>query len=373
METIRSSRPLRGPTGAIAVGALALLASTTVPPRAAADVACLPLDAMLGAATVRAIGQVIGVAEQGDLRVATIAVDEHLGGTGGPPSLTVAWDVRDPEAVTLPPGTRLFGALAGSGGGPASHRTAVPACALVPLVPDTEPVVRTIVQAALAAGGSIPVATAMSVLTGPGPTPPTALLRPLLDDVGRRTGPSDGAAVGQLACAPRGSIPETVRRWAVEQVGRTRSDTGLACARAIVGGALATKSNPRGGDVPGASAALRALGDDAQPLSVNAIKRLVKLAQKPPPNAGERSSGELSPLLLDGILAFARTGHGSAAAALYKAATKQVARPIAGTAVHGLGILGDARAARYLARIADRHPDDRIRQQAVETLARIGG
>jgi HEAT repeat protein len=46
--------------------------------------------------------------------------------------------------------------------------------------------------------------------------------------------------------------------------------------------------------------------------------------------------------------------------------------PIASTAVHALGLIGDARAVSYLARLALKHPNPIIREQAATAAARFG-
>ncbi len=364
-----------GSSGRGLLALLSLAAVAACPDLGRADLAGPSLRRLLSQASVVALGDVTSVttASDGTTQVATVAVKSVLAGAP-PPSVVLAWNPEDPEGMSAGAGDRLLLMLRPAApGGLATHEAVSPLGGVTHLSPLSEPPARALVLAALANGGDVPLAAVLQTGGGSGPHPPVTLVAAGLADLTERAGPGDGPAIGSVACAAPGAFQRVVRLWSLEQVGRTASQEGLGCARTLVKNALPTKSNPTGGDMAAAIAALLGLGDDDNPLTSSTLNTVVKQGIKTLPFATEKCAGEVSSLLGAATVALANTGDIRAASTFYKVAVKRPVRSAASSAVHGLRLIGDARAVRYLDRLAERHPDARIRQQALESLAGLAG
>lgn len=351
--------------------AIAFLSAAT----ALADVRVPRLSELLSPGATAAIGRLerIDLAPDGITQRVEISVQEVLGGGSIPAAIVLAWPANDPEGHEVAAGQRLFLAVRPSSpGAPATHELAGVAGAVVPVSDTQASTIRGLL--ASAAGGVVPVGPALTVLDQPGQTLPPPLLTALLEDLTEQLNAAHAEAIGGLACASPDTVTPAVRHWALENVGRTQSGAGLTCARTIAIGAVPTKRNPAGGDLLAALAAVRGLAQHPSSITRSTLKTVIKLTLKPLPFAiGENCPSETSNLLAGAILGVGETRDPTQVGALYRAALKRPTRSVGNATVHAIGWIGGTRARAYLERLAVKHPDPRIRQQALETIPGIAG
>jgi hypothetical protein len=353
------------------IAAMAMIASLMAS-AARADVTGMALGDLLRGSSAVVIGDVVSttLASDGVTTLATIRVADVLAGSP-PPSLVLGWQQADPEVPHPGAGGRLLLALRVQGGaGPVTHRPTSPANGLVPLSPATEAPTRALVAAAIAAGGTIAPVAALPFLRTTVPPPAAEVLAAMLDDLAARVGPGDAAPVADLACDDGQEYVRAARRFGLEHAGDAHSQEAMACARALLKTAKPTRRNPAGIDLDLAIAATQGIGNTLNPRNFRTIKQVMTGTLKVFTGPDD-CTGTAGPLLQASSLSIAAMRDVRAASTLYKTALRRIDVPTSSAAVHALALIEDPSAPRRLERIVEKHPDQRIRQQASDTLAAL--
>ena len=347
-------------------GLVALMAGlVSVPSLSRADADPPRLGMMLATTDVVAVGTVVAVDTQSD--TATINVTHRIVGAS-PDTVTVPADGANPEGHPFEVGQRLLAFLKIIAGGQGSTHAPVSLGAIFRLSEATE--AATVQLASLVIPSPGPTLGAVApFLTETGAKPSLDFVAIVLYELSARDLSSQGGLLSQIVCDTTGTYRHGARLWAIRDAGPRQIATARGCLASLVRGAMPTRANPLGGNMEIGVAAAVALGEDPAVESDAALRAVMKLCLKK-----VRTEDTLQPpgLLLETALALGKIHSLGAPGLLYKAALKSPMVPIASTAVHALGLIGDARAVSYLARLAPKHPNPIIREQAATAAALFG-
>jgi len=346
-----------------------LLLSCTVATSALADSDLLLLSELLGDADVVVRGTVASVADgvaPGD-KLATLDVERVFAGsyTG---TVIVTGSTLDPELHAFVPGEKVLAFLVETPSGPGSHEAVGGLSGVVELVAGTESGADGLVAAAVAAGSTFGLPDASPFLRLPNPAP-RMLVAATLEDLTAAVGPADHAEIVAKACDTTGFELPSVRLWAVERLGALDPVGGRSCLRSIVAGAAASLRGGNRAVEPLAMSAVMAVGTIGnRDETAAALGGLLDLSLKDrPADVGCK----VAPAYLDELLlAAGKSGNAEWSGKLYKASRKFPDLGVGSSVVNSLGAIGDAKADRQLVRLAARHPEPLVRQQATATLQR---
>ena len=353
----------------------AMLGLLAVSP-AAAERELLPLKRLLASADLVVVGQVAAIDAAGtSAELAAIDVRTTLAGTV-PDPLVVAGSPTDAEGHGFRDGEVLLLFLTSSGAPPgATHAIVDGSGGAIAIEQATAKGATDLL--AVWVGGGTPTsrfASLLPYLKAGGPRAPAALLAAATADF-EETAPAgvSGATLVDLTCGRAEPVDRGVELWAIRMVGRLHIEDGRDCLEDLIRIESGTVDPPAGrlADRTAAEAAVDALVDLGGAHSVNVLQNALTASAQQLISRCNPASFASAVLLGLGQLGL----HGELVDSTLIGATALQIRPrgAASTAVHALGLIGDAGARTSLQRLAREHPDPLIRSQASITLARIGG
>lgn len=334
-----------------------------------ADSDLLPLSVLLGDADVVVRATVASVADgvdPGD-KLATLDVEHVFAGsyTG---TVIVTGSTVDPELHAFAPGEKVLAFLVETPAGPGTHEAVGGLSGVVEIVAGTQAGADGLVAAAVAAGPAFGLSDAAPYLRLPNPAP-RMLVSATLEGLTATVGPGDHAEIVAKACDSTGFELPATRLWAVERVGELDPVGGRSCLRSIVAGAAAALRSGNRAVEPLAMSAVMAVGTIGnREETAAALGELLDLSLKDKP---ADVGCKVAPAYLDEmVLAAGKSGNAEWSGKLFKATRKFPDLGVGSSVVNSLGAIGDAKADRQLARIATKHPEPLVRQQATATLTR---
>jgi hypothetical protein len=335
----------------------------------------VPLGRLLAESSRVVVGEVVAVADEGTAKeVATVDVAAVLAGPGAPGGdLPVAGAPTDPEGHAFAAGQRLLLFLESPlPTRPGIFRITEGAGVFGLPAGDPSPVGE-LVLAARDHGGRVPMALLLPYLEQGGPRLSPGLLAATLEQLALVADPADAgqadALVG-LACGSTPAVHPIVQRWAIGHVGRLRLEAARPCLAALVTVPRRRRNTP----FPVGDRILQTAAVDSLVLlggreSVDALQATVSSLSR---FFGPCEPNDLLTAAVHALGVLAANAEPVRSRIVGKVALKSPSTAVTSTAVYALGLIGDTSARSLLRRLSLRHDNPLIRNQALETLARLG-